>query len=59
MSERAPEMMAKCRQDIERFKRELAADQLAAKLTDDDVQQFLGEVRIWANSLRKPQQTTG
>ena len=59
MSEKAPEMMAKCRRDIESFKRELAADQLAARLTDDDVSQFLGEVRQWANSLRKTQQPTG
>jgi predicted nucleic acid-binding Zn-ribbon protein len=59
MSDKAPEMMAKCRADIERFKRELAADQLAAKLTDDDVSQFLKEVQAWARSLRKPQQPTG
>jgi len=59
MSEKAPEMMAKCKQDIDRFRIEFAADQLAAAMTDDDVFNFLGEVRQWAKSLRKTQPVNG
>jgi hypothetical protein len=59
MSEMMPEWFAKAEMDIQSYRLEIAAKELAARLTDDDVSQFLGELRQWANSRRKTQQPTG